>query len=341
MYARGAEDNKGQLMYVLKAIETLIDNNSLKCPVKILLEGQEECGSTDTIAAVKQLGDKLSADILMVCDTGTVASGTPTILMGLRGMVHLTATLKGPKRDLHSGVHGGRAPNPAAAMARLISTLHDPDGTIAIEHYSDGIIEPSSEERERAKQSAATENVYIEQTGVPPVGGDISVSHAERTGFLPSLDINGIHSGYGGAGTKTIIPAEATAKISSRIVSGQDPEQCLSLIKSHLETNKPDGLTLEFSDAGAPGGALRLPLDSAPAAAASEILRELGGEEPAMLWEGASIPVLGVLAEVSGADPLLVGFASEADNAHAVDESFSLEQFRKGFIYAAMFLGSQ
>ena len=340
LYARGAEDNKGQLFYALKAIETLIQNNALDLTVKIIFEGEEECAGSSLSEALPGWKDMLAADVLMVTDTGMVRSGAPTIIMGLRGIVHLTATLTGAPRDLHSGVHGGLAPNPANAMARLVASLHNDDGSIAVEGFYDSLLPPSEHERKLAARTPFDPQVYRDQAGTEPCAGEKEYSPTERVGFRPSLDANGIVSGYGGTGSKTIIPSTAIAKLTARVVPDQDPEFCLKAIIAHLEKHAPEGLRLEITEQGVGGAGLRLDPDSPIVAQATEVLDQLTDLKTAFLWEGASIPVIPDLAEAAGAQPLLVGFGKEEDRVHAVDESFSLEQFRLGYLYVAGMLTS-
>lgn len=338
LYARGAEDNKGQMFYVLKAMETLIGHNMLCSTVKVIIEGEEESGSEGISGALHDWQDLVKADILMVTDTNTVSPGIPTIIMGLRGLVHLSVALTGPHHDLHSGVHGGKAPNPAAEMARLVASLHNPDGSISVEGFYDSVEEPTKKERALANAMPFNMSSYKAETGVPATAGEKRFSPIERVGFRPSIDINGLHSGYGGPGTKTIIPAMAAARITARLVSGQDPEFCLNAIINHLEKHTADGLRFEVTEKGVGGAALRLDPDSSLVTKAKKVLDQLGDRETAFLWEGASIPVVSELSRVSGAEPLLAGFGREEDRAHAPNESFSLNQFKRGYLYAALML---
>ena len=338
LYARGAADNKGQHFYVLKAMEALIAAGAPLPTIKVIIEGEEECGSGGIAAALPSWRDFVRADVLMVTDVGAGPGGAPAIIMGLRGIVTLTVTLSGPLRDLHSGTHGGVAPNPATAMARLVASLHHPDGRIAVKDFGEGLREPTPEERRLANAAPLDAGLYRELTGVPPVAGEPGFTPAERLGFRPAIDINGIHAGYGGPGSKTIIPAVATAKISARLASAQDPARCLDAIVRHLRAHAPEGLRLEVTEQGNYGPPLRLDPASARVALARSALAEVSGEEPAFLWEGASIPILSRLAEVSGAEPILAGMSREEDNIHAPNESFSLSQFEQGFLYAGLLL---
>ncbi len=338
LYARGAQDNKGQVFAALKAVETLIRRHSLPCGLKILIEGDEESGQLPLLEVLESEKAALRADVVMAADTGTVASGAPTLTMGLRGIVTLTAVLRGPSHDLHSGMHGGCAPNPAHGLARLIASLHDVSGRVAVPGFYDGVKPPTADERRMAGESPVDAVRYEQVTGVAPLAGEQDYTPAERTAFRPAIDINGMHSGYGGAGSKTIIPSEAVAKISARLVPGQDPERITDLIVAHLRRQTPPGLTLTIVERGSGSPALRANLNSPAFTLARRVLDELTDKPAAFHWEGASVPILSSLPAIVGGDMLLVGFGSDADSIHAPNESYSLEQFRLGFLYTGLFL---
>ncbi|NMC63159.1 MAG: M20 family dipeptidase [SAR324 cluster bacterium] len=338
VYARGAQDNKGQAFAFISAVLALKELNRLKLNVKILIEGEEECGSHSIGEMLGSLKEKLGADFLMVSDSITSSLDVTTITMGLRGVIHLEIKLRGSSRDLHSGIHGGVAPNPATALARLLSSLHYENGRIAVEGYYDGIDGPSSEELRLASASDIDPRAYQNSVGVLPCGGEKGLSLMNRRGFQPTVEINGITAGYQGEGQKTIIPSWASAKITSRIAGRQDPERCLELLKSHMRKFKPEGLELEIYGDGVGGGAVFVSSESPVFRKAKKILKQLNGNEPQCIWEGASIPVIPLLSKVSGATPLLVGFGLEEDNIHAPNESFSLAQFRQCFLYTGLVL---
>ncbi len=339
LYARGAQDNKGQCFAALKAIEALLRSGHLNCTVKLVVEGDEEAGRLPLLELLKTRREALQADLVMAADTGTVASGAPTITMGLRGIVHLTATLTGPDHDLHSGVHGGRAPNPAAGMARLVASLHDSTGRVAVRGFYDGVREPTAEERLLANQTPLDLEWYRKATGTEPVAGEQEYTPIERTGFRPALEVNGIHSGYGGPGSKTIIPSRAVVKLSARLVAGQQPERILRCIAEHLEAHTPRGMKLAVTEQAIGGPAVRVDPGSPHIRQARAVLDQLSDKPAAFLWEGASVPILSHLPSIAGAPALLVGFGSEADRIHAPNESYSLEQFRSGFLFTGLFLG--
>jgi acetylornithine deacetylase/succinyl-diaminopimelate desuccinylase-like protein len=326
-------------MYVFKALEALLKNTALDLTVKLILEGDEESGSRGTEEAISGHLDLVKADYLVSCDALAIAPNVPTITMGLRGLAALTMTLHGPNHDMHSGCHGGRVPNPAMGIARLLATLHAPDGTIAVAGFHDGVIEPTIEERALASAYPFDESLFRRQNGVAPVGGETRFTPVERVGFRPTIEVNGIHGGYGGPGSKTIIPASATAKITMRLVAGQDPARCLDLVSRHLEQHTPNGLRLEITEQHVGGPALRLRHDGILVARAREVLAEICGRPAVLMWEGGSVPILAHLPRLAGAEPLLIGFGNDEDRIHAPNESFALEQFHQGYLFTGMFLG--
>lgn len=340
IFARGAQDNKGQSFYVLKAIETLIKGGTTLPTIKIIIEGEEECGSVGIFEALDSFKQKIQADILLVCDTGTLVPEYGCITMGLRGISHMEIKLKGPNRDLHSGVHGGIARNPAIELSRLIASLHDAKGKVAVKGFYDGMIPIPEEDIALANAFPIPEEMYVAMTGMKPDGGEEGLSIAERRGFRPTIEVNGITSGYQGAGSKTIIPSWASAKFSIRLCSGQDPEKTVACVLDHFLERTPSSIKLEVVEKFPGGGALLLSSKSKPIAAARAVLEEITGKPPIFMWEGASIPLIKRLSEVSGATPVLVGFGLDEDNIHAPNESFALEQFRKGFMFAGRFLAS-
>ncbi|MEI7437290.1 MAG: M20/M25/M40 family metallo-hydrolase [bacterium] len=340
LYARGANDDKGQLSGVITAIQTLIQSNALRATIKIVIEGNEECSDTHVITMLAQHRERLRADILLVCDTNRSENGAPAITMGLRGLIHLTAVLRGPSHDLHSGVHGGRVPNPATGLAQMVASLHAPDGRIAVTGFYDGVQPPDDTERALANATANDPAAFERENGVPPVGGERAFTPNERTAFRPAIDVNGFHSGYGGAGSKTIIPSEATVKLSARLVPGQDPARMLEAIIKHLQAHIPDGLKMEITERVIGGPAIKLDLHSSLVKQACAALSAMGEATPVFIWEGASIPILSKLPALACAEPLLVGFGVDADRIHAPNESYSLDQFLENYLFAGLFIGA-
>jgi len=338
VYARGAQDNKGQLFGFLQGIKALIEAGERLPSIKIVLEGQEENGSYALAELAPSLRQRLQADVLMVSDTSCGPDNQPAIVAGLRGVQHFTVTLTGPSHDLHSGVHGGVAPNPAQVLAHLLASLHREDGSIAVEGFCDHIHPPTEEERTFSKQNALTAEQYAQEVGCPPVGGAQALDPVMRGCFEPTIEINGLHSGYGGPGSKTVIPCTAFAKLSMRLVPNQRPEHTMAAVQKHLADRCPYGLTLAFSEpcVGAPG--FRLPLNSPVFRLAAEVLKQMDARGALFRWEGASIPIVAQLQHISGAAPLLVGFGREEDKIHCPNESFGLDQFVRVMTWSALML---
>ncbi len=338
VYARGAQDNKGQLFAFLEGMAALIAAGKPMPTMRVLLESQEESGSPVLSRVLPDLRRRLAADVLLICDTAMHASGRPAITAGLRGVAHLTIRIDGPARDLHSGTHGGLAPNPAMGLARLLATLHHDDGSIAVEGFLDRLAAPSARELQLADEVPFDSESYTKATGVAPLGGERNLPPCQRAAFRPTIEVNGMLAGHTGEGSKTIIPATAMAKLSARLCPDQNPQAALAAICAHLRSHLPPSLRLTIYDEHAAGAGFRLPLDSPMVRLAETVLTRLDPRGPLFIWEGASIPIVSELWSQTGAAPLLVGFGREEDNIHAPNESFSLEQFRLAMNYGARIL---
>lgn len=343
VYCRGAQDDKGQFFAFLCGLKDFLADRagSGRGPVptfKIVLEGQEECGSAALSEIAPQIRRKLAADVLLVCDTGASAGLRPAIIAGLRGVSHFTVRLSGASRDLHSGEYGGLAPNAAQAMAALLASLHNRDGSVAVFGFRDGIEPPEHEELRLAGEFAPTDEELAVDIGCSPCGGQMGKTSVQRVSFEPTIEINGIHSGYGGPGSKTVIPCEAVAKISVRLVPGQTPRGAFEAVRRHLEDNVPRGMKLSVEGFTPGASGFRLPLASPLFRLAEDVLKEMDGRGPAFVWDGASIPVVSVLREVSGAAPLLVGWGQPEDRIHSPNESYSFRQFDKAREWAVRIL---
>ncbi len=338
VYARGAQDNKGQLFGFLQGVKALIEAGAQLPTIKLVFEGQEESGSSALTDLAPLLRSRLQADVLMVSDTSCGPDRRPAITAGLRGVQHLTVTLTGPAHDLHSGTHGGVAPNPAQGLAKLLASLHGDDGSVAVEGFCDRVHPPSDEERALARQGALSDEQYQQEVGCPPAGGAAALDPVTRGSFMPTIEINGIHSGYGGPGSKTVIPATALAKLSMRLVPDQSPAETFAAVQKHLESRCPRGMTLSFTEpcVGAPG--FRLPLNSPVFRLAADVLQQMDARGPLFRWEGASIPIVATLRHLSGSAPLLVGFGREEDKIHCPNESFGLDQFVSVMTWSTLML---
>ena len=351
VYCRGAQDDKGQFFAFLCGMRNFLRSReggretrdarheggderhetrgALVPTIKIVLEGQEESGSTALAALAPTIKDRLRADVLLVCDTGAAAELRPAIVAGLRGVSHFTVRLEAANYDLHSGEHGGIAPNPAQGMAELIASLHNPDGSIAVRGFCDHVVPPTDEERAAAESAAVSPEEYEKITGVPPVGGEQGLTLTERNSFRPTIEVNGIHTGYGGPGSKTVIPAGALAKISMRLVPDQNPDEVMAALERHLKQHTPRGMKLLIEDLTGGAAGFRLPLASPVFRLAASVLEEIDPRGAVFQWDGASIPVVSTLKACSGAAPLLVGFGQPEDHMHSPNESYGLNQFAR------------
>ncbi len=341
VYCRGSQDDKGQFFSFLCGMRNFLTSNMGTVPtIKIVLEGQEESGSTALAALAPTIKDRLRADVLLVCDTSAAADLRPAIVAGLRGVSHFTVRLEAANYDLHSGEHGGIAPNPAQGMAELIASLHNPDGSIAVRGFCDHVVPPTDEERAAAESAAVTPEEYEKTTGVAPVGGEEGLTLTERNSFRPTIEVNGIHSGYGGPGSKTVIPASALAKISMRLVPDQNPGEAMAVVERHLKQHTPRGMKLFIEDLTGEAAGFRLPLASPVFRLAASVLEELDPRGAVYQWDGASIPVVSTLKACSGAAPLLVGFGQPEDRIHSPNESYGLNQFARAMAWGEKILAA-
>ena len=338
VFARGASDNKGQVFAFLQGLAALLDAGVEIPTLRLVLDGEEESGSDGLLANLNAWRQQLQADIMMVSDTHVHESGRPAIVVGLRGVTHLTVTLRGATHDLHSGTHGGVAPNAATGMSRLLASLHDEHGRIAVPGFLERVVPATPQELELANVEPFDSQQYEREIGVAPVGGEAGLAAVERASFRPTIEVNGVHSGYGGPGSKTVIPSVAIAKLSARLCPGQSPRESNEQIIEHLRAHCPTGLTLEISEVSTGAPALRLPVQTPLMRMAEDVLKQIDPRGPVFKWDGASIPVIGALRDVSGASPLLVGFSREEDAIHAPNESFGLDQFQNDMVYTCLML---
>ena len=340
VYCRGANDDKGQMFALLCGMRDYLAADGSKLNIKIVLDGQEESGSGALTALAPDMRRRLAADVLLVCDTSAAADLRPAIVAGLRGVAHFTLRVTGPNRDLHSGEYGGISPNPAQGLAELLASLHHPDGSIAVAGFRDGIEPPSHDELAAAEAGTPSEEDFAADIGCDPAGGQMGKTIAQRNSFEPTIEVNGIHTGYGGPGSKTVIPSEAIAKISMRLVPGQSPRGAFAAVRTHLDDRCPKGMKLSFEEVNHGTPAFRLPLASPVFRLAADVLSEMDGRGALFQWDGASIPVLSVLREASGAAPLIVGWGQAEDRIHSPNESYSIAQFDKAREWARRILSA-
>ena len=331
IWARGATDNKGQMLaHVLGVEHFLRDNAGLPLNLIFLFEGEEEIGSPNLAPFLQEHRDALRCDVIAISDTGMVAPGMPTLGYGLRGIACCEVTLRGPKGDLHSGLFGGAVANPATAIARLVASLHTPDGHVAIEGFYDQVRPLENWEREMwSRVPGASEEDFLKFTGSPTLFGEPGYSSAERVWARPTVEVNGIGGGYQGEGSKTVLPAEAFVKLSLRLVPDQQPSVIMAMVKKHLERHCPPGVEIEIS-AGHDGAPYITDPNSKFGLAAQAALRAAFNAKPVLIREGGSIPIVQTFRDILGADTLLLGLALPDAQIHAPNENFPVENFEAG-----------
>ena len=326
---RGASDNKGQILAHIFGVEEAIKEGELPVNVVFLIEGEEEIGSAHLGTFLEAHRDELMCDAIAISDTGMAAEGYPTLSYALRGIATLEVQVKGPAMDLHSGIYGGAVANPVTAAARLVASLHDADGRVAIEGFYDTVQPMANWEREAAADSPVSDDAIAAQAGVTVLWGEAGYSAVERVGARPTAEINGFGGGYQGEGSKTVLPAEAFFKVSFRLVPDQRPDTVLALARRHFEKHCPPGVTLTIIN-GHGGDPFFLDPTLPQGMAAQRALEEVFGKKPALTREGGSIPILTEFQRTLRHPALLLALASPDCRAHAPDENFPIENFLMG-----------
>ena len=329
LYARGSSDMKGQVMASLKSVEAIVRTTGLPVNIKWLVEGEEEIGSHHLGDFIKNNKDLLACDFCLNPDAGMMAADKPTITTGLRGLAYFELKVYGPNKDLHAGLFGGTVHNPAQALIELIAGMHDKNGKITIPGFYDRVRKISKKEHEDFKRLPVTKKDLINMTGVPDLWGEPQFLPAERTGARPTLEVNGLLSGFTGQGSKTVLPAWAMAKISCRLVPDQTPEEIHKKITAYLKKNAPKTIKWELINLHNAGAAL-VETDSPGVKALASALETVWGKRPYFKREGGSIGSVVLLQKYVGADSLLTGFGLPDDNAHSPNEHLHLPTWYKG-----------
>ncbi len=338
IYARGATDDKGQLFIHVKALESYLKTGgAAPVNVKYLLEGEEEISSPNLAPFIKEHLDLLKADLAIISDSSMRSINEPAILHSLRGMTYIEVEVQGPTDDLHSGLWGGAVHNPALALVEILGKLYHPDNTIAVPGFYDDVVDLTPEERAMIAKTDLSEEQFKQSTGVPVIWGDANYTIRERISARPTLDINGLWSGWSGPGPKTIVPAKAGAKLSSRLVGNQDPHKIYDLLKNFIESITPPTVTVavKLITTGQPA---LFPFDIPEMKAAARAYETAWGAKPLFTRGGGSIPVVADIASLMNIPVMLMGYGLDDDGLHSPNERYSIEMFHRGIETAIVYL---
>jgi acetylornithine deacetylase/succinyl-diaminopimelate desuccinylase-like protein len=329
IYARGVTDMKGQVLAFFNAVEVVQSTGKLPINVKFLIEGEEEIGSPSLREFISENKELLACDFAVNPDTGMLAPDVPTITYALRGLAYFELRLFGPDHDLHSGVFGGVVHNPAQALCELIAGMHDEQGRVTLPGFYDAVRDLEADERAELARLPVTRQTYLEQTGAAELWGEAGYSYIERTGARPTLEVNGLLSGYTAPGAKTVLPAQAMAKISMRLVPDQDPEQVKQQLISYLEEKTPKTVRWELDyHSGSPASISDL--HSKEILALVEAMETVWGKRPVFKREGGSVPVVALFSEILKIESVNTGFSTPADNMHSPNEKLHLPTWQLG-----------
>lgn len=336
IWARGADDDKGQSFMHAKAFEYLVASGQLKCNVKFMLEGEEEIGSPNLPKFCREHKEMLKADVILVSDTSMIAPEVPSITTGLRGLAYWEVEVTGPNADLHSGLFGGAVANPANVLCKMITDVIDDKGHITIPGFYDDVLEVSVEERAKMAKAPFDLDTYKKSLGIKEIKGEEGFSTNERTGIRPTFDVCGIWAGYTGEGTKTVLPSVAHAKVSCRLVPNQKHEKIAELFKSYFESVAPDYVTVKVTYLHG-GPSYVCPIDLPAYQAAEKAYEKVYGKQPVPVRSGGSIPIIATFEEVLGIKSVLMGFGLGSDAIHSPNENYPLEQFFNGITTIPLF----
>ena len=337
IYARGSTDDKGQAFANIKGVELLLQQGELPVNVKFFIEGEEEIGSPSIVPYLQAHKDELKADVIVISDGSRFAKDVPTITYGVRGLSYVEIHVQGANRDLHSGSYGGAAPNPINALCEIIAKLKDEQGRITIPGFYDDVIPLTEDERRMWASLPHSDQDFMDSIGVKALPGEEGYTTLERIWGRPTLDVNGIWGGYQGEGSKTVIAAKAGAKVSMRLVPGQDPEKITRLIQEYVPTIAPAGVTVEVIDHHG-GQPVKFATDSKAIQAANRALKRVYGRDAAFARTGGSIPIVAAFSEILGTEVLFVDYGLNEDAPHSPNESFAQEDYFNGILTAAYLL---
>lgn len=329
IWARGADDDKGQSFMHAKAFEYMVKTNTLPCNVKFMFEGEEEIGSPSLPEFCQTYKDMLKADVILVSDTSMIAPDVPSITTGLRGLAYWQIEMTGPNADLHSGLFGGAVANPINVLCKMIGDMMDAKGHITIPGFYDDVLEVSAEERAKMAKAPFSLDAYKKSLDIKEVKGEEGYTTNERTGIRPTFDVCGIWGGYSGEGAKTVLPSKAFAKVSCRLVPNQKHDKIAKLFKDHFESITPDYVKVDVSYLHG-GPSYVCPIDLPAYKAAEKAYEAVYGKLPVPVRSGGSIPIIATFEEVLGVKSVLMGFGLGSDAIHSPNENYPLEQFFNG-----------
>jgi acetylornithine deacetylase/succinyl-diaminopimelate desuccinylase-like protein len=320
----------------VKAFEAMMETNTLTCNVKFMIEGEEEVGSDNLEAFIKEEKQKLSADVILISDTSIINNDTPSITVGLRGLSYLEVEVTGPNKDLHSGVYGGAVANPINILTKLIADMQDEEGRITLPGFYDDVLEYSEAQRAEMAKAPFDLGHYKKELNIEEVKGEKGFSTIERVGIRPCLDVNGIWGGYTGPGSKTVLPSKAFAKISTRLVSNQNSGKITQMIIKYFEENVPKSVKVKVTPhhGGTPAV---VSTHSNGYQAASKAFEQSWGKTPIPTMEGGSIPIVALFMQELKIEPILMGFGLDSDDIHSPNESYGLFNYYKGIETIAYF----
>ncbi len=329
IYARGACDDKGQMFMHIKALEVMAKTNTQPCNVKVMIEGEEEVGSTNLGIFLENNKAKLKADVVLISDTSMISMEHPSIESGLRGLSYMEVEVTGPDRDLHSGVYGGAVANPLTILSKMIASLHDENNHITIPGFYDKVEELNAAERTALNSAPFDLDEYKKDLGVKEVWGEKGYTTLERTGIRPTLEVNGMWGGYIGEGAKTVLPSKANAKISMRLVPNQKSDEISQLFADHFRSIAPDYVTVKVT-AHHGGEAVVTPTNSPAYMAAAKAIKTTFGKDPIPTRGGGSIPIVALFEKTLGLKTVLLGFGLDNDNIHSPNEKYDVFNYYKG-----------
>lgn len=329
IYARGSCDDKGQFYMHVKALETMVQTNTLNTNIKFCIEGEEEVGSPNLAKFVAANKELLKADVILISDTAMLSMENPSIDIGVRGLSYIEVEVTGPNRDLHSGVYGGAVANPITILAKMIASLHDENNHITIPGFYDDVVVATEAERAMMAKAPFDEEEYKKDLGVKELWGEKGFTTNERTGIRPTLELNGIWGGYTGEGAKTVLPSKACAKISARLVPNQGTDKITALLLDHLQKIAPAYVTVKASlhHGGEP---YMTPVDSKAYKAAAAAIKDTFGKDAIPVRGGGSIPICALFEKELGIKIVFMGFGLDSDNLHSPNEKYDIFNFYKG-----------